>query len=227
MEDLGVPVWQQDVIFDLSFHMYRTRDESEPGTDPRRYAWEDGEVCEYRVERGQVLRRTALLVHLQKRVMRAPGDDVLAADRYWVDADGFRVQGEVTPWAVRAARVPRGRAIVPFYGRRVQRNLRRRAARRADRRAASATVSAVSRCPSARRLTPVRRGAAGRCRRRDRTSARPVPRAPPARSRTHGSSDRARARPSGPRPRAPAAGRRSTPSWGSRGPRESNGRVRC
>ena len=40
--------------------------------DPRRYAWEDGEICEYRLERGRPVRRTALLIHLQKRVMRAP-----------------------------------------------------------------------------------------------------------------------------------------------------------
>ena len=67
-----------DVIFDLSFHRYRTRAEQPPGRDPRRYAWEQGEVCEYRLERAEIVRRTALLVHLQKRTMRPPSDDVLA-----------------------------------------------------------------------------------------------------------------------------------------------------
>jgi hypothetical protein len=131
LEDLGVTVWEDDVIFDLSFHMYRTRDEKAPGRDPRRYAWEDGEVCEYRLVDGEPVRRTALLVHLQKRVMRAPTREVLRADRYWIDANRFRVQGPVTPAAVRTAHLPRGRELVPFYWRRVQRNLRRRAAARA------------------------------------------------------------------------------------------------
>ncbi len=130
VEDLGVPAWQEDVIFDLSFHRYRTRDEAAPGRDPRRYAWEDGEVCEYRLERGRVRRRTALLVHLQKRTMRAPTDDVLRCDRYWILANRFTVQHRVTAWSVRAARVPGGHEIGPFYWRRIQRSLRRRAARR-------------------------------------------------------------------------------------------------
>ena len=103
------------------------------GRDPRRYAWEDGEVCEYRLEGGEIVRRTALLVHLQKRTMRAPSADVLAADRYWITANGFTVQHRVSPRAVRAARLPVGRELVPFYVRRVQRAVRRRAARRAAR----------------------------------------------------------------------------------------------
>jgi hypothetical protein len=88
-------------------------------------------VREHRLERGEVLSRTALLVHLQKRVVRAPTADVLAADRYWITANGFTVQGPVTPSAVRAARVPAGRELLPFHVRRVQRALRRRALRRA------------------------------------------------------------------------------------------------
>ena len=43
VEDLGAPAWQEDVIFDISFHRYRTRAEGSLGRDPRRYAWEDGE----------------------------------------------------------------------------------------------------------------------------------------------------------------------------------------
>ncbi len=131
LRDLGVPIWDEKVIFDLSFHRYRTRAEHPGGRDPRRYAWEDGEVCEYRLERGVPVRRTALLVHLQKRTMRAPTADVLAADRYWISANGFAVQHGVSPWAVRAARIPAGRELLPFYVRRLQRNIRRRAARRA------------------------------------------------------------------------------------------------
>ena len=132
LQDLGVRSWEEKVIFDLSFARYRTRAEDPPGRDPRRYAWEDGEVCEYRLERGRPVRRTALLVHLQKRTMRAPGADVLGAARYWIRANGFAPQRQATPWAVRAARVPAGHEIVPFYWRRVQRHIRRRrAARRA------------------------------------------------------------------------------------------------
>jgi hypothetical protein len=130
--DLGVPYWQEDTIFDLSFHMYRTRDESAPGHDPRRYAWEEGEVCEYRLEDGHVERRTALLIHLQKRTMRPPADDVLESDRYWILANGFAVQHRVSAWSVRAARIPTGRELVPFYWRRVQRSIHRRAARRRE-----------------------------------------------------------------------------------------------
>jgi hypothetical protein len=130
VEDLGVPCWQEDVIFDLSFHQYRTRDEGAPGRDPRRYAWEDGEVCEYRIERGQVRRRTALLIHLQKRTMREPSPDVLASDRYWILPNRFSVQDGVSARTVRAARLATGRELLPFYVRRVQRNLRRRRARR-------------------------------------------------------------------------------------------------
>ena len=75
VEDLGAPVWHEDVIFDISFRRYRTRAEAPPGRDPRRYAWENGEVCEYRLERGRPVRRTALLIHLQKRVLRAPAPE--------------------------------------------------------------------------------------------------------------------------------------------------------
>jgi hypothetical protein len=131
VEDLGVPAWHQDVIFDLSFRRYRTRAESPPGRDPRRYAWEHGEICEYRVDHGTVGRRTALLIHLQKRTMRPPGPGVLAADRYWIRPNGFSVQTRVTPWAVRAARLPAGPELLPFYVRRAQRHLRRRAVRKA------------------------------------------------------------------------------------------------
>ena len=131
VHDLGVPSWQEQVIFDLSFHRYRTQAEDAEGRIPRRYAWEAGEVCAYRLEGGEVLRRTALLVHLQKRSMRAPSDNVLAAERYWILANGFAVQRRVSPWAVRAARIPTGHEIIPFYWRRVQRSIRRRAARKA------------------------------------------------------------------------------------------------
>jgi hypothetical protein len=129
IQDLGVAWWQDDVIFDLSFARYRTRAEHPPGRDPRRYAWEDGEICEYRLDGGDIVRRTALLAHLQKRTMRAPGEDVLAADRYWISANGFAVQKSVSRWAIRAARFPVGHELVPHYIRRVQRSMRRRAAR--------------------------------------------------------------------------------------------------
>ena len=131
VEDLGAPAWHEDVIFDISFRRYRTRAEASPGRDPRRYAWEDGEICEYRLERGRPMRRTGLLIHLQKRVLRAPAPDVLAAERYWIMPNGFAVQNGVTPWSVRAARIPRGYELLPFYARRVQRWRRRRATRRA------------------------------------------------------------------------------------------------
>jgi hypothetical protein len=125
---LGVRAWQEDVIFDLSLHSYRTRAEVPRGRDPRRYAWEDGEVCEYRVRDGEVVRRTGLLVHLQKRRMRPPSAEVLGAERYWILPDAFAVQHRVTPWTVRAARIPTGRDLLPFHWRRYQRRRRRRAA---------------------------------------------------------------------------------------------------
>ena len=81
-------------------------------------------------------RRTALLIHLQKRSMRAPAYDVLDADRYWIDANRFSVQGPVTAWAVRRALVPTGRELGPLYWRRMQRSVRRHAARMAAQRAA-------------------------------------------------------------------------------------------
>jgi hypothetical protein len=130
VRDLGVPYWQEERIFDISFSMYRTRAEAPIGHDPRRYAWEKGEICEYRLDRGEVVRRTGLLAHLQKRTMRRPGDDVVAADRFWVLANRFAVQKGVSPWTVRAARIPTGHELLPFYGRRMQRSIRRRAARR-------------------------------------------------------------------------------------------------
>jgi hypothetical protein len=141
LEDLGVPYWQDDVIFDLWFRRYRTRAEHPAGHDPRRYAWEQGEICEYRLDGGDVVRRTALLIHLQKRTMRAPSGDVLAADRYWITANGFAVQDRVTRWAVRSARIPAGRELVPLYVRRMQRAVRRRAARRAAAKASAAHAS--------------------------------------------------------------------------------------
>jgi hypothetical protein len=131
VEDLGAPVWHEAVIFDISFRQYRTRAEAPQGRDPRRYAWENGEVCEYRLERGRPVRRTALLIHLQKRVLRAPAPEVLAAERYWILPNGFAVQDRVTPWSVLAARIPLGHELLPFYVRRVQRWRRRRATRRA------------------------------------------------------------------------------------------------
>jgi hypothetical protein len=135
IDDLGVRYWQEDVIFDLSFSRYRTVAE-DAGGSPRRYAWEHGEVCEYSLSGSDLVRRTALLIHLQKRTMRAPATDVLAADRYWISANGFSVQDRVTPWAVRSARLPLGRELVPFYWRRMRRSVRRRAARRAAERSA-------------------------------------------------------------------------------------------
>ena len=135
LRELGVRYWQQDAIFDIRFSRYRTRAESAPAA-PRRYAWEAGEICEYRVDRGTVERRTALLIHLQKRSMRSPPDDVLGADRYWIDANRFRTQGRVNAWTVRRAMVPTGRESVPLYWRRMRRSLRRRAARKAARRPA-------------------------------------------------------------------------------------------
>lgn len=131
VEDLGATSWHDDVIFDISFHQYRTRAEGLPGRSPARYAWEDGEICEYRLDRGRLVRSSALLVHLQKRVLRAPAPDVLAADRYWILPNGFAVQDAVTPWSVRAARIPLGHELLPFYVRRVQRWWRRRRTRRA------------------------------------------------------------------------------------------------
>jgi hypothetical protein len=136
LEELGVRCWQQDTIFDIRFSRYRTRAESSPGL-PRRYAWEAGEVCEYRVAGGEVERRTALLIHLQKRTMREPAADVLDADRYWIDANRFSPQERVDAWTVRRALVPTGREIVPLYWRRMRRSLRRRAARRAAERDAA------------------------------------------------------------------------------------------
>jgi hypothetical protein len=129
--DLQAAAWHEDVIFDVSFRHYRTRAEKPKGRDPRRYAWESGEVCEYRLDRGHPVRRTAMLIHLQKRVLRRPGDDVLAAERYWILPNRFAVQDRVTPWAVRAAWIPHGHEMLPFYLRRVQRWRRRRATRRA------------------------------------------------------------------------------------------------
>ena len=131
VEDLGAPAWHENVIFDISFHRYRTRAEAPGHPGPHRYAWEGGEVCEYRLERGRLERRTALLIHLQKRVLRAPAPDVVAADRFWIEPNGFAVQNRVTPWSVRAARIPRGHELLPFYLRRAQRWARRQATRRA------------------------------------------------------------------------------------------------
>jgi hypothetical protein len=138
LEDLGVRCWNEPVIFDISFHRYRTRAEHPAGTDARRYAWEDGEVAEYRWEGGGIARRTALLIHLQKRTMRAPSAAVVAADRFWIHANRFRVQrGPVTRRDLRSARLEAGPELLPFYARRIRRWVGRQAARRAERRAAA------------------------------------------------------------------------------------------
>jgi hypothetical protein len=79
---------------------------------------------------GELVRRTALLIHLQKRTMRAPAPEVLAAERFWILANGFSVQQQVSMWSVRAARIPLGHEVVPLYWRRMRRSIRRRAARR-------------------------------------------------------------------------------------------------
>ncbi len=131
VEDLGASAWDEDVIFDISFHRYRTRAEAPKGRDPRLYAWEQGDVCEYSWQNGRPVRRTALLIHLQKRVMRHPKPDVLAADSYLIMPNGFKVHKEISWSTVQAARIPRGHEIVMFYVRRVQRWRRRRATRRA------------------------------------------------------------------------------------------------
>jgi hypothetical protein len=60
--------------------------------------------------------------------MRPPPREVLACDRYWILPNRFAEQGRVSAWTVRAARIPTGRELVPFYWRRVERNLRRRKA---------------------------------------------------------------------------------------------------
>ena len=64
-------------------------------------------------------------------MLREPTPEVLAAERYWILPNGFAVQNRVTPWSVRAARIPRGYELVPLYVRRIQRWRRRRATRRA------------------------------------------------------------------------------------------------
>jgi len=144
LRDLGIRHWQQDTIFDLSFASYRTLDEHAPDRTPRRYAWEDGEVCEYRLQGREVVRRTALLIHIQKRSMRVPKQDVLAASRFWIDPNKFTVQKRVSRWSVAAARVAFGPEIVPFYWQKLQRTLRRRAARRASEAALARESSASS-----------------------------------------------------------------------------------
>jgi hypothetical protein len=138
IRDLGVRYWHADVIFDLVFHRYRTR-ALNAGRVPRRYAWEQGEVCEYSLAGGELVRRTALLIHLQKRTMRAPAPEVLAAERFWILANGFSVQQQVSMWSVRAARIPFGHEVVPLYWRRMRRSIRRRAARKAAARQEQAT----------------------------------------------------------------------------------------
>jgi len=130
VEDLGARSWHEEVVFDISFHRYRTRAEPTARRGLGRYAWEDGEVCEYRLVRGRLVRNTALLIHFQKRVLRPPSPEVVAANRYWLQPNGFMVQEGVTPWSVRAAAIPRGHELVAFYLRRVQR-WRRRATQRA------------------------------------------------------------------------------------------------
>lgn len=121
LRTLDVPIWQEENIFDMSLRMYRTRAGHPTGRDPRRYAWEDGTMAEYRIERGRVQRRTAMLIHLQKRRMRRPSPAVLGSDRYWVNPDGFAVQHGVGVRDVLAARLPTGRDLLPFHLRRVQR----------------------------------------------------------------------------------------------------------
>src|SRR5688572_31305678 len=60
--------------------------------------------------------------------------DVLAVDRYWILPNRFAVQHGVSAWSVRAARIPTGRELLPFYVRRVERSVqRRRAGSRRDR----------------------------------------------------------------------------------------------
>lgn len=149
IQDLGVRYWQQNVIFDLVFSRFRTRAQDPPGRDPRRYAWEAGEVCEYRLERGEVVRRTALLVHIQKRTMRTPSDEVIRADRYWINPNGFAVQRHISPWTVLAARFATGHEVLPLYWRRMQRSVRRRAARRTAGRPVVAAETREGRPPAA------------------------------------------------------------------------------
>src|SRR3712207_8754673 len=60
----------RSTLFPYTTLFRSTRAEQPRGRDPRRYAWEDGEICEYRLERGAIVRRTALLAHLQKRTDR-------------------------------------------------------------------------------------------------------------------------------------------------------------
>jgi hypothetical protein len=75
----------------------------------------DGELVTLLDGKPSFGRRTALLIHLQKRTMRPPQPGVLAADRYWIRPNGFSLQTRVTPWAVRAARLPAGPELLPFY----------------------------------------------------------------------------------------------------------------
>jgi hypothetical protein len=114
VEDFGAPAWHKDVIFDISFRRYRARAEAPPGRDPRRYAWEDGEVCEYRLQRGWPGAPNGVADPPAEAVLRAPAPDVLTAERYWIQPNGFAVQDRVTPWSVRAARIPRGKELLPF-----------------------------------------------------------------------------------------------------------------
>ena len=145
LDDLGVSDWQDDVIFDLSFARYRTRAEHPPGRDPRRYAWEDGEICEYRLAVGTSSDAPLCSSTCRSARCEPPDRTCWPADRYWILANGFAVQRSVSRRAIRAARIPAGREIVPHYVRRVQRSIRRRAARRAAAREARVPTSSLGR----------------------------------------------------------------------------------
>lgn len=116
VDALGVSTWDDaGVVFDVSADRYALRTNQHPDR-PVAFTWNDGRLYEHSAAGV----REGALLHLQKRRMRPPDADVLAAPCVEVRPDRFVVCGGRP--AITAREV--SRAAVEFHARRVRRRLR-------------------------------------------------------------------------------------------------------
>lgn len=94
LEARGVPIWNEDCIFNIDWKHYRMRAIGS-SRGYHTYVWRNGRIFEYstdhRLDREP---REAILIHLMKRPMKAPDFDVRRVTEYLIGPEGFSLPGE-------------------------------------------------------------------------------------------------------------------------------------
>jgi hypothetical protein len=120
----GVAYWDDYLhLFDIDPHHYRPRDRKSPFAHLR-YVWTDGILTETDAVSGNS--REGVIMHIQKRAMRAPTPDVLAARSFALGPDRFYVGDRFDGQLPGRRSLEAGSAYVATRGRRWATRTRRR-----------------------------------------------------------------------------------------------------